>query len=187
MVSINNSETQILTLSKYGMGKRSTIGSGDRIAILDEDGNQKMTDSGEPRFTTDGYRQTRPGAKGVRTMKLDEEFNDSIISVRKIPNPNDHIFLLTKKGMMIRTEVSQTKKTTGKATRGTRVMELRNKSKDGYDDEVIFSARLPAELIESSQKDAETEFDIIDQNKDGVIDKEEFIAAVNSGLLQEEE
>lgn len=34
-------------------------------------------------------------------------------------------------------------------------MELRNKKKDGYDDEVIFSARLPAELIEDSQKDSE--------------------------------
>ena len=88
---------------------------------------------------------------------------------------------------MIRTEVSQTKKTTGKATRGTRVMELRNKAKDGYDDEVIFSARLPAELIESSQKEAEEEFDMIDQNSDGVIDKEEYIAAIKSGLLQEEE
>jgi len=155
MVAINDSETQILTLSKFGMGKRSTIGSGERTALLDEDGNQRTTESGDLRFTTDGYRQTRPGAKGVRTMKLDEDFGDSIISVRKIPNPDDHIFLLTKKGMMIRTEVSQTKKTTGKATRGTRVMELRNKKKDGYDDEVIFSARLPAELIEDSQKDSE--------------------------------
>ena len=90
-------------------------------------------------------------------MKLDEEFDDMIISVRKIPNPEDHLFFLTKKGMMIRTEVSQTKRTTGKATRGTRVMELRNKSKDGYDDEVIFSARLPAELIESSKENAEEE------------------------------
>ena len=169
------------------MGKRSTIGTGDRIAILDEDGNQKMTESGEPRFTTDGYRQTRPGAKGVRTMKLDEEFGDMIISVRKIPNPDDHLFLLTKKGMMIRTEVSQTKRTTGKATRGTRVMELRNKAKDGYEDEVIFSARLPAELIESSKENAEEEFDLIDQNQDGVIDKEEYLAAVESGLLKEEE
>ena len=155
MVAINDPETQILTLSKFGMGKRSTIGSGERTALLDEDGNQRTTESGEVRFTTDGYRQTRPGAKGVRTMKLDEEFDYSIISVRKIPNPDDHIFLLTKKGMMIRTEVSQTKKTTGKATRGTRVMELRNKKKDGYDDEVIFSARLPAELIEDSQKVSE--------------------------------
>ena len=187
MVSINNSETQILTLSKFGMGKRSTIGTGERVPILDEDGNQKMTESGEPRYTTHGYRQTRPGAKGVRTMKLDEEFDDMIISVRKIPNPDDHLFLLTKKGMMIRTEVSQTKRTTGKATRGTRVMELRNKAKDGYDDEVIFSARLPAELIETTKEDAEEEFDLIDQNQDGVIDKEEYIAAVEAGLLKEEE
>ena len=89
--------------------------------------------------------------------------------------------------MMIRTEVSQTKKTTGKATRGTRVMELRNKSKNGYTDEVIFSARLPAELIESSQKDAGEEFDELDLNNDGVIDKEEYIAAVKSGVLNEEE
>ena len=88
---------------------------------------------------------------------------------------------------MIRTEVSQTKRTTGKATRGTRVMELRNKAKDGYDDEVIFSARLPAELIETTKEYAEEEFDLIDQNQDGVIDKEEYIAAVEAGLLKEEE
>ena len=66
-------------------------------------------------------------------------------------------------------------------------MELRNKAKDGYDDEVIFSARLPAELIETTKEDAEEEFDLIDQNQDGVIDKEEYIAAVEAGLLKEEE
>lgn len=66
-------------------------------------------------------------------------------------------------------------------------MELRNKSKNGYADEVIFSARLPAELIESSQKDAGEEFDELDLNNDGVIDKEEYIAAVKSGVLNEEE
>ena len=70
---------------------------------------------------TDGYRKTRPGAKGVRTMKLDETHNDEIISVRMIPDMNDNLFLLTKKGMMIRLMVSQTKETSGKSTRGTRV------------------------------------------------------------------
>ena len=66
-------------------------------------------------------------------------------------------------------------------------MELRNKAKDGYDDEVIFSAGLLAELIETTKEDAEEEFDMIDQNQDGVIDKEEYIAAVEAGLLKEEE
>ena len=88
---------------------------------------------------------------------------------------------------MIRIEVSQTKQTTGKATRGTRVMELRNKGKNGYEDELIFSARLPAELMESTRESLEENFETIDQNQDGVIDKEEFIAAVESGLLREEE
>ena len=37
-------------------------------------------------------------------MKLDEEHSDSIISVRTIPDINDHLFLLTKSGMMIRFE-----------------------------------------------------------------------------------
>ncbi len=150
MVAMLESDEQILTVSRLGMAKRSTLGSGEREALTDDDGNPKLDDAGEQKYGTDGYRQTRPGAKGVRTMKLDEEFDDSIISVRKIPNSGDHLFLLTKKGMMIRIEVSQTKQTSGKSTRGTRVMELRNKSKDGYDDELIFSARLPAELIEDS-------------------------------------
>jgi len=65
-------------------------------------------------------------------------------------------------------------------------MELRNKSKDGYDDELIFSARLPAELIEDSTS-PEEQFDIIDVNQDGIIDKEEYVAAVEAGLLEEEE
>ena len=51
-------------------------------------------------------------------MRLDEEHNDSIISVRTIPDINDHLFLLTKSGMMIRIRVSQTKETSGKSTRG---------------------------------------------------------------------
>ena len=164
------------------MGKRSTIGTGERIAILDEDGNQKMTESGEPRFTTDGYRQTRPGAKGVRTMKLDEEFGDMIISVRKIPNPDDHIFLLTKKGMMIRLRSSQTKETKSKKSKGTRIMELRNKDKSGFTDQIIFVARLPAELI-----DEEDEFDAMDTDGDGVVTREEFEAAQQMNNLFEEE
>ena len=186
MVAMAEPESQILTISRLGMGKRSRLGTGERIPLLDANGEVRVDENGETRYGTDGYRQTRPGAKGVRTMKLDEEFSDSIISVRKIPNPEDHLFLLTKKGMMIRIEVSQTKETSGKSTRGTRVMELRNKAKKGYEDELIFSARLPAELIEDSRS-PEEEFDIIDLNQDGVIDKEEYKAAKEAGLLDEEE
>ena len=41
-------------------------------------------------------------------MKLDESAHDNIISVRTIPDMNDHLFILTKSGMMIRIRIDQT-------------------------------------------------------------------------------
>jgi len=155
MVAMLAPDEYILTISKYGMAKRSMLGSGDRIPDTDAEGMVKTNEDGETKFTTDGYRITRPGAKGVRTMKLDEEHQDIIISVRTVPDLNDHLFLLTKSGMMIRIRVDQTKETTGKATRGTRVMEFRNKEKGGFTDEIIFSSRVSASLLEDEDHDVD--------------------------------
>ena len=155
MVAMLSPEEHILTISKYGMAKRSILGTGDRIPDLDAEGNPKTDENGEPKLTTDGYRITRPGAKGVRTMKLDEEHHDTIISVRTIPDLNDHLFLLTKSGMMIRIRVDQTKETSGKSTRGTRLMELRDKDKGGFTDEIIFSSRVSASLLDADEEDEE--------------------------------
>ena len=155
MVAMREAEEYILTISKYGMAKRSVLGSGDRIPDTDAEGNVKTNEDGETKFTTDGYRITRPGAKGVRTMKLDEEHADSIISVRTVPDLNDHLFLLTKSGMMIRIRVDQTKETTGKATRGTRVMEFRDKEKGGFTDEIIFSSRVSASLLDEGDDEVD--------------------------------
>ena len=148
MVAMLSPDEHILTISKYGMAKRSKLGTGDRIPDTDAEGNTKHDENGDVKLTTDGYRITRPGAKGVRTMKLDEEAHDTIISVRTIPDMNDHLFLLTKSGMMIRIRIDQTKETSGKATRGTRVMELRDKEKGGFTDEIIFSSRVAASLLD---------------------------------------
>ena len=159
MVAMLSSDEHILTISKYGMAKRSKLGTGDRIPDLDAEGNQKTDENGEGKLTTDGYRITRPGAKGVRTMKLDESAQDTIISVRTIPDMNDHLFLLTKSGMMIRIRIDQTKETTGKSTRGTRVMELRNKEKGGFIDEIIFSSRVSASLLDAEDEEELNEVD----------------------------
>ena len=99
----------------------------------------------------DGYRRTNRGTKGVRTMSLRDE--DQIVSVRQIPDLEDQLFILTKTGMMIRMVSGQTKETLGKVTKGTRIMELRNSDRTGYDDAIIFVARLPAELVDSSDAD----------------------------------
>ncbi len=157
MVAMLSPDEHILTISKYGMAKRSRLGTAEKIEDTDVEGQPKLGDDGTPKMVTDGYRRTKPGAKGVRTMKLDEEHSDSIISVRTIPDINDHLFLLTKSGMMIRIQVSQTKETSGKSTRGTRVMELRNKVKGGFTDEIIFSSRVSASILETEDEDVDEE------------------------------
>lgn len=157
MVAMLSSDEHILTISKYGMAKRSRLGTAQKIQDTDAEGNEKFEEDGSPKMVTDGYRRTKPGAKGVRTMKLDEEHSDSIISVRTIPDINDHLFLLTKSGMMIRIRVSQTKETSGKSTRGTRVMELRNKEKGGFTDEIIFSSRVAASLLDVDDEESDEE------------------------------
>ncbi len=155
MIATENTETQILTISKNGMAKRSRLGTAEKIPYLDADGVQKVDkDTGELMERNDGYRKTNPGAKGAFTMNINKEENDEIIAARHIPDLEDNLFVLTKKGMMIRLRANQTKETKSKKSKGTRIMELRNKGKSGFTDEIIFVARLPADLIED-----EDEFD----------------------------
>ena len=155
MVAMLGADEYILTISKFGMAKRSRLGTANRIQDTNAEGEPKFDEDGQPKMVTDGYRLTKPGAKGVRTMKLEEEYSDSIISVRTIPDLNDHLFLLTKSGMMIRIRVNQTKETSGKSTRGTRVMELRDKKNGGFVDELIFSSRISASLLDIDDEDEE--------------------------------
>ena len=171
MIATSNEETSVLTLSKYGMAKRSRLGDGEMHDLLDENGNTTVDNNTQKiKQYRDGYRKTSRGAGGVLTMKLDVDHGDEIVRVHTIPDDLDQLFLLTSKGMMIRVRANQTKATSGKATKGTRVMELRNKDKGGFIDEIIFSARLPSILVED-------EFDAMDTDNDGVVSREEFEAA----------
>ena len=88
-------------------------------------------------------------------MALSE--GDSIIGVRQVPDLADQLFMLTEKGMMIRMPATQTKETLGKVTKGTRIMELRSKDKKSYVDQVVFVARLPAELVDNEDDDPQDE------------------------------
>ena len=161
------------------MAKRSRLGTAERQPILTEEGDHKLhKETGQPLYKTDGYRKTKPGAKGAFTMNIDTD--DEIISAKHIPDLGDNLFILTKKGMMIRIVTGQTKDTKTKKSKGTRIMELRNKARDGYVDEIIFTARLPAELLEEDQ------FDEMDTDGDGMISREEFEAAMDAKSSEEE-
>ena len=147
MIVTDDADTSVLTISRYGMAKRSRLGSGQMIPLLDENGSQLLDDEGEAVMIRDGYRKTNRGTKGVRTMALSDE--DVIVGVRQIPDLSDQLFMLTGSGMMIRMPATQTKETLGKVTKGTRIMELRDSEKKSHVDEIIFVARLPADLIDS--------------------------------------
>ena len=151
MIVSDNFENNVLTISKFGMAKRTRLGSGQMVNQFDENEQKIVDENGDEVYERDGYRKTNRGTKGVRTMSLNQD--DEIISVRQIPNLSDQLFMLTKSGMMIRLAANQTKETVGKVAKGTRIMELRNKDKTGYNDEIIFVARLPSELIEESSDD----------------------------------
>ena len=128
----------------------------------------------------DGYAIVRRGGKGAKTMKFNE--GDEIARAHQIPNEDDQILLLSKKGTVIRINANKTAELS-RATKGTRVMDLRDKNdKTKFVDEVIFSSRLPAELV--AKKD---DFDSMDTNQDGVIDREEFEAAQQDIVGGEEE
>ncbi len=147
MIVTDDFDTSVLTISRYGMAKRSRLGSGEMIPQLDEDGEAILDDEGEALMQRDGYRKTNRGTKGIRTMSLRDK--DQIVGVRQIPDLDDQLFMLTASGMMIRMPATQTKETLGKVTKGTRIMELRDSAKKSHVDEIIFVARLPAGLIVS--------------------------------------
>ena len=153
MIVTDDADTSVLTISKYGMAKRSRLGSGSMVPVTNEDGSQVLDNEGEPVMERDGYRKTNRGTKGVRTMALSNE--DEIVGVRQIPELSDQLFMLTGSGMMIRMPATQTKETLGKVTKGTRIMELRDSDKKSHVDEIIFVARLPAELIDGNDEDSE--------------------------------
>ncbi len=151
MIVTDDFDTSVLTISRYGMAKRSRLGSGEMVIVKDAEGNEAFDEEGDAITERDGYRRTNRGTKGVRTMSLRDD--DCIVSVRQIPDLEDQLFMLTATGMMIRMVSGQTKETLGKVTKGTRIMELRNADRSGYVDEIIFVARLPANLVDSLDAD----------------------------------
>ena len=154
MIVTDDFDTSVLTISKYGMAKRSRLGSGEMIPLT-EDGDEVLDETGGRVFERDGYRKTNRGTKGVRTMSLRD--GDEIVGVRQIPDLEDQLFMLTGSGMMIRMVSGQTKETLGKVTKGTRIMELRNQNRTGYVDEIVFVARLPSDLISTEESLGEEE------------------------------
>ena len=94
---IPEEETTILTVSENGFGKRSI---------------------------SSDFRKTRRGAKGVIAMQTSER-NGLLIGAAQVSN-EDQVMLITNKGMLVRTKVSEIN-VIGRNTQGVTVIRLKEK------------------------------------------------------------
>jgi DNA gyrase subunit A len=145
LIVTSDQDTHVVTISKNGFAKRTRLGSGEMRERRDANNEIICAEDGLPEMERDGYRKTNRASKGVKTMNLKD--GDQIVRCHQMGDLQDQLFILSSKGMMIRIIAGQAKQTAGRATLGGRVMNLRDVNKK-YIDEVIFSARLPAHLVD---------------------------------------
>ena len=95
MVCIENESEDILVVSENGYGKRSNI---------------------------EGYRITKRGGKGVKTLNITEK-TGKLIALKGVTDTDD-LMIITKKGLTIRLAVSELR-VMGRATQGVRLINLK--------------------------------------------------------------
>jgi len=111
--------------------------------VVSEKGNGKRTKFSE-------YRLTNRGGKGVKTIEVTEK-TGGLVAIKAV-NPEDHLMITTKNGVMIRMPLDEIR-VMGRATQGVRVIRL-SKS-----DEIADVTRIadPGEDEESSTEAATSE------------------------------
>lgn len=95
MVSVNDTESNILVVSEKGYGKRSSL---------------------------DDYRITNRGGKGVKTISVTEKTGE-LVSIKNVTDEDD-LMIINKSGIAIRMEVASLR-VMGRATQGVRLINLK--------------------------------------------------------------
>ncbi|TVZ51459.1 DNA gyrase subunit A [Dokdonia sp. Hel_I_53] len=95
MVSVNDTESNILVVSEKGYGKRSSL---------------------------EDYRITNRGGKGVKTISVTEKTGE-LVAIKNVTDEDD-LMIINKSGIAIRMEVSSLR-VMGRATQGVRLINLK--------------------------------------------------------------
>ena len=95
MVCVDDTETDILVVSKNGYGKRSKLGD---------------------------YRITNRGGKGVKTLSITDK-TGSLIAIKNVHDDNE-LMIINEAGVVIRLDMSNLR-TMGRATQGVRLINLK--------------------------------------------------------------
>ncbi|MDD5502338.1 MAG: DNA gyrase subunit A [Candidatus Thermoplasmatota archaeon] len=140
-------ESDVRAIGRNGMGvKAMTLEDKDEVVsmtlVTPEEAERKLllsiTENGYGKRTPiSEYRHTARGAKGVRTIIVNER-NGPVISALAT-DENDQLIVTSKSGMMIRVPIS-TILEKGRSTMGVRIMRMDEK------DVVVSVTRIPAEV-----------------------------------------
>ncbi len=95
MVSVNDTESNILVVSEKGYGKRSSL---------------------------EDYRITNRGGKGVKTISVTDKTGE-LVAIKNVTDADD-LMIINKSGIAIRMEVSSLR-VMGRATQGVRLINLK--------------------------------------------------------------
>ena len=95
MVSVSDSETEILVVSENGYGKRSSL---------------------------DDYRTTNRGGKGVKTLSITDKTGE-LVSIKNVGDLDD-LMIINKSGIAIRMDVADLR-VMGRATQGVKLINLK--------------------------------------------------------------
>jgi len=136
MITINETESDVLVVSENGYGKRSSL---------------------------EDYRITNRGGKGVKTINVTEK-TGNLVAIKNVTD-NDDLMIINKSGIAIRLEVSGLR-VMGRATQGVRLIKVRDGdaiaavAKVMHDEDEVYEAELNEDgtIIENS--------DSIDDTKD---------------------
>ena len=133
MVAVADKTETVLVVSEKGYGKRSQLDE------LDENGNIKLDENGEPIAI---YRVTNRGGKGVKTMNITEK-TGKLVAIKLVDDSND-IMIINKSGMTIRMHVSDIR-VMGRATQGVRLINLERRN-----DEIAAVCKVDADIEEEN-------------------------------------
>ncbi|MFO7992195.1 MAG: DNA gyrase subunit A [Thermoplasmata archaeon] len=170
--AIRFEESDVRPMGRYTMGvKGADLRDGDEVVSMtlvdDDDILLNLTENGYGKRTeVKRYRKTRRGAKGVISIVTNER-NGKLVCARVVEEGNE-IILMSKKGMIIRTKVSEISKQS-RRTMGVRVMRLKKGDKliamskvisEEEEKEIVGNDTEGDEEVESESQDEEYEEDV---------------------------
>ena len=120
-------ETQVRTMGRTAAGVRGInldtkeVAVGMELVLMDQDILIVSEKGFGKRTAITEYRKTSRGSKGVKTLNITEK-NGSLIAMKTV-NGDEDLLMVTNKGVIIRTELTQVSQT-GRATQGVTLMRL---------------------------------------------------------------